>query len=224
MSSEGTPRIIVEQNGPYLVRGNAPLVEKSEEMSEFGEPITWIRGEVLRSSGNYTLCRCGKSNNKPFCDDTHEQIGFEGTETADTGQIADRRKTFRSPKISIKDDHSLCMHAGFCATRITDIWKMRGQSNDSEVRAEIIAMIERCPSGTLAYTLDPGGEVQEPNLPTEVAIIPNGPIWITGHIPVERSDGQPLETRNRVTLCRCGASSKMPLCDGSHKEIGFIAP
>ncbi|RUA28516.1 MAG: iron-binding protein, partial [Chloroflexi bacterium] len=63
----------------------------------------------------------------------------------------------------------------------------------------------------------------EPDLPKEVGVIPNGPIWITGGIPVQRSDGPPLETRNRVTLCRCGASSKAPLCDGTHKDIGFSA-
>ena len=65
IASEETPRIVVERNGPYIVRGNVPLVEKSEEMSEFGEPLTWIRGEVLRETGNYALCRCGKSNKKP---------------------------------------------------------------------------------------------------------------------------------------------------------------
>lgn len=224
IASEETPRIVVERNGPYIVRGNVPLVEKSEEMSEFGEPLTWIRGEVLRETGNYALCRCGKSNKKPFCDDTHEEIGFEGTEAADTGQIADRRQTSRSPKIFIKDDHSLCMHSGFCGTRLTNIWEMRSKSNDSEVLAEIIAMIDRCPSGTLTYTLERDGEIIEPDLPKEVGVIPSGPIWTTGGIPVQRSDGPPLETRNRVTLCRCGASPKTPLCDGTHKDIGFSAP
>jgi hypothetical protein len=101
---------------------------------------------------------------------------------------------------------------------------MRAESDDGKVLAEIIAMIDRCPSGTLTYTLEPEGEMMEPDLPKEVGVIPNGPIWITGGIPVERSDGQPIETRNRVTLCRCGASSKMPLCDGTHKDIGFSAP
>ena len=85
-------------------------------------------------------------------------------------------------------------------------------------------MIDRRPSGTLAYILELGGEIVERDLCKEVGIIRDGPIWITGGIPVERSDGQPLETRNRVTLCRCGASPKIPLCDGSHKEIGFTAP
>lgn len=184
------------------MRGGPPLVEKSEEMSEFSEPLSWIRGEALRFGGNYALCRCGKCNKKPFYDDTHEEIGFEGTEAADTGPISDRWTTFDGPKIVIQDDHSICMHSGFCGTRITNISKMQANSDKSEVLAEITAMIDRCPSGILAYILEPGGEIIERDRPKEVAIIPDNPIWITGGIPVERSDGHPLETRNRVYLWR----------------------
>jgi len=46
-------------------------------------------------------------------------------------------------------------------------------------------------------------------------------LWASGAIPVERSDGEPFEARHRVTLCRCGGSANKPLCDGTHKEIGF---
>ena len=35
------------------------------------------------------------------------------------------------------------------------------------------------------------------------------------------ADGTTYETRNRVTLCRCGASKNKPLCDGSHGDVGF---
>ena len=97
------------------------------------------------------------------------------------------------------------------------------QTDDTQVRSQVMAMIERCPSGALSYSLEPGGENIEPDLPVEIALVPDGPLWVSGGIPVERSDGQPLETRNRVTLCRCGASKNKPLCDGSHKEIGFTA-
>ena len=80
-------------------------------------------------------------------------------------------------------------------------------------------MIERCPSGALTYEVD--GEIIEPSLPAEIAVIPDGPLWVSGGITVERADGTELETRNRVTLCRCGQSGAKPLCDGSHKEAGF---
>ena len=98
---------------------------------------------------------------------------------------------------------------------------MLADSEDSQVRAQIMSMIEKCPSGTLTYTLEPGGDIIEPDLPREISVIPDGPMWVSGGITVERGDGKPLETRNRVTLCRCGHSSIKPLCDGTHKEVGF---
>jgi uncharacterized Fe-S cluster protein YjdI len=45
------------------------------------------------------------------------------------------------------------MHAGFCGNRVSNVWQMTQDSADTQVRAQIIAMIERCPSGALSYTI-----------------------------------------------------------------------
>jgi CDGSH-type Zn-finger protein len=214
-------KITVRPNGPYIVRGGIPLVRKEQVMSEYGEPLTWKKVDVLTTESTYRLCRCGQSKTKPFCDSTHTLVDFDGHETADTGPIADRETTFTGQRIAVGDDHSLCVHSGFCGNRITNIWKMLKDPDDSVVRGQIMAMVEKCPSGTLTFALEADGEVVEPDLPKEIAVIPDGPLWVSGGIPVERRDGQPLETRNRMTLCRCGASSNKPFCDGTHKEIGF---
>jgi CDGSH-type Zn-finger protein len=190
-------------------------------MSEHGEPLTWKREVVLSTEGTYRLCRCGQSSTKPFCDGTHTLVEFDGLETADPGLIADREEIFEGEKIEVRDDHSLCSHSGFCGNRKTKIWQMLADSGDSIVRGQIMAMVEKCPSGTLTFTLGPDSEVIEPDLPKEIGVIPDGPLWVSGGIPVERRDGQPLETRNRMTLCRCGASANKPFCDGSHESVGF---
>ncbi len=218
---ENLQKITVESNGPYRVQGDIPLVRKSPIMSEHGEPLTWKKEEQIRAPSVFFLCRCGQSRNKPFCDDSHEDISFDGSEAADTGPISDRESNFEGTGITVKDDRSLCMHAGFCGTRITNVWKMIQETEDTQIRAQVMAMIERCPSGALSYSVPPEGEVVEPDLPKEVAITPDGPLWVSGWIPIERADGQPLETRNRVTLCVCGESKKKPLCDGTHKSIAF---
>jgi len=219
--AEEVQKITVRPRGPYLVRGGIPLVRKTPIMSEHGEPLTWEKTGVLSTADVYRLCRCGQSSNKPFCDGTHTLEGFDGTETADTGPIADREDNLQGDRIVVKDDRSLCVHAGFCGNRITNLWKMVPETADPQVRAQVMAMVEQCPSGRLSFALDADSENVEPDLPKEIAVIPDGPLWISGGIPVERRDGQPFETRNRVTLCRCGASSNKPLCDGTHKEVGF---
>jgi CDGSH-type Zn-finger protein len=54
---EGEPVIFVAPNGPYLVTGGPELLDTE-------------RGEGA-STEHFTLCRCGGSKNKPFCDGTH---------------------------------------------------------------------------------------------------------------------------------------------------------
>jgi CDGSH-type Zn-finger protein len=49
----------------------------------------------------------------------------------------------------------------------------------------------------------------------------NGPMIVKGLDNFIDSDGQRLETKPAMGLCRCGASSNKPWCDGSHKNIGF---
>ncbi len=217
--AEEIQRITVRPNGPYTVRGGIPLVLKSPVASEHGEPLNWKKEAVLSTENVYFLCRCGQSTTKPFCDGTHARTDFEGIETADTGPIADRSVFHKGERIVVQDDRSLCMHAGFCGNQVTNIWKMIEQTDDTQVRAQLMAMVDRCPSGALSFALEPDAEIVEPDLPKEVAVIPDGPLWISGGIPVTRSDGQPLETRNRVTLCRCGASTNKPFCDGKHKQL-----
>jgi CDGSH-type Zn-finger protein len=49
----------------------------------------------------------------------------------------------------------------------------------------------------------------------------SGPLWLQGGIPIVAADGFEYEVRNRVTLCRCGASKNKPFCDGTHATIKF---
>jgi CDGSH-type Zn-finger protein len=56
------PSIAVIEDGPLWVRGGIPI-ESSD-------------GTTYEVRNRVTLCRCGYSNNKPFCDGTHKVIGF----------------------------------------------------------------------------------------------------------------------------------------------------
>ena len=212
-------KIIIQSNGPYAVRGAVPLVSRSPVLSEQGEPLDWKKNDDLSTKDVYLLCRCGQSNEQPFCDGTHIMVGFDGTEAADTSSIADRAVTLGGDNLVVKDDRSICDHSGFCSNRVTTVWKMIEAEDNRQKQAEIIAMIERCPSGALSYALNVNDEAVEQDLRKEVSVIPDGPLWVTGGVDIERSDGQPFETRNRVTLCRCGASKIKPYCDGSHKKL-----
>jgi CDGSH-type Zn-finger protein len=53
--------------------------------------------------------------------------------------------------------------------------------------------------------------------------VTNGPYLVTGPIELRDADGKVLPTKSKVWLCRCGASTKKPFCDGTHSKIGFQA-
>ena len=213
-----SPTIVATPNGPLLVKGSAPLYRRRAVLSEHGEPLTWETTERIETRSQYALCRCGQSSRKPFCDGTHAKVGFIAEESAiDT--YADRSSELGGTGLTVSDDRSICAHAGFCGTRVTNVWKQIGKTGDSTVRSQVIGMVERCPSGAL--TLRFGDNAVEPLMPQAIAIIDDGPLWVTGGIPVTASSGEQIESRNRVTLCRCGASSNKPHCDGSHSRVGF---
>lgn len=224
-------RIAVTKNGPYSVEGGIPLIRKTQLVSEYGEPLTWKHeGKIDALEDWYCLCRCGQTTCPPFCDGTHQKIGFEGTETADTSTTESRAMEFPgSTRIIVKKDLSLCTVAGFCGLRDTSIAELITESNDTRTRSLVIAMVEHCPSGALTYRMEPDKPDIEPDFPQQIAmtieITSEGPIagslWVTGGILVERSDGQPFETRNRVTLCNCGHSCNKPLCDGTHRDLAY---
>lgn len=52
----------------------------------------------------------------------------------------------------------------------------------------------------------------------------NGPLIVEGPVELFDTDGNKIMVeKNRIALCRCGASSNKPFCDGTHSQIGFQA-
>lgn len=56
-----------------------------------------------------------------------------------------------------------------------------------------------------------------------IDIIKNGPFIVNGTVELKDSDGNAYPPKQRLALCRCGASTKKPFCDGTHSKIGFEA-
>jgi CDGSH-type Zn-finger protein len=63
-------------------------------------------------------------------------------------------------------------------------------------------------------------DVPDPAGPPALALKPNGPVRVAGKVEVTYDDA-PLDTGGRVSLCRCGESRCQPVCDSSHKVVGY---
>ncbi len=224
-------RIVVRPNGPYIVEGDIPLVRKTQVVSEYGEPLTWEKQEMLLTeAGEYHLCRCGESRHFPFCDGTHRAVSFKGPDSAGPDGSPRRMLTYVGTGIIVKKDPALCMLSGFCGMRGLSIDQLVAATNDTKIRALVMAMVERCPSGSLTYRITEDGPDIEPDLPQQIAVTTeitsdgpiDGPLWVTGSVAVEQPDGHCLENQNRLTLCNCGYSSCKPYCDGTHRVLALV--
>ena len=58
-----------------------------------------------------------------------------------------------------------------------------------------------------------------------IRIMENGPIKVEGEFKLIGSDGQQMGdgTWMKMAFCRCGRSTKLPLCDGSHRHDSKLA-
>jgi CDGSH-type Zn-finger protein/uncharacterized Fe-S cluster protein YjdI len=70
--------IRLTRNGPLHIRGDFTIVNSA--------------GEIVANDSRATLCRCGASANKPFCDNSHIAIGFQAPATIDDPQTITQRE------------------------------------------------------------------------------------------------------------------------------------
>jgi len=219
-SNHDKPWIKITLNGPYVVTGGIPLSTQSIVVDKEGYSCEWLEGKKYETPSRYSLCRCGNSKNKPFCDGSHIEHRFDGTETASREHYSDRARRIEGPEMLLTDVKELCAGARFC-DRAGSIWHLVRQSGDPEAMRIAIEEANNCPSGRLVIW-NKNGSAIENNLNQAIALIEDpqrrclGPIWVQGGIPIESADGRIYEVRNRVTLCRCGMSLNKPFCDASH--------
>lgn len=140
---DGGPAETAPLVNTLTVRENGPLAVHA--------PVT-ISGQD--AGMRVTLCRCGASKRKPFCDGSHAAAGFTATGEPPTRE---------SQPLAARD-------------------------------------------GAVA-----------------VGPIPNGPLKIQGPLEIVSGTGRTIDRVKECWLCRCGASSSKPFCDGTHKRLGFVA-
>ncbi|MCL2606539.1 MAG: CDGSH iron-sulfur domain-containing protein, partial [Coriobacteriia bacterium] len=222
-------RIDVMKDGSYKVSGRVPLSIMTLTRNAQKEAIGWEEKQVLPVKDVYMLCRCGHSENKPYCDGNHVKENFDGTEVASKEPFEVGAKQIRGGDHILHDNIKFCVGAEFC-DRLGGVWQLTEASEencglaDPDDAAHYVKKAHQfateeaclCPSGRLVMhriTEDGADIVIEPAYDKPgIALIEDpvykssGAIWVRGGIKIYDANGEPYETRNRVTLCRCGAS------------------
>jgi CDGSH-type Zn-finger protein len=112
--NEKIGRIQVVKDGPYLVFGSLPLVAQKIVPDKDNYLLAWKETKKYPAKKSYSLCRCGKSKTKPFCDGTHVQAGFDGTETADNKSFKSKAEKYVGQDLVLLDAVEYCASAHFC--------------------------------------------------------------------------------------------------------------
>lgn len=179
------PKILPLPNGPYyLINDMQPKVVYN---------LQNFKGEPLSTTVGIALCRCGASKNKPFCDGTHNVIGFSSAnrtldENDDTKKTAikDKRRDYPGKEITVHDNRKICSHAAECVNNLSSVFKLGSRpwiNPDASKMNDIVDVVRRCPSGALSYSID-GVEYRDPEEQRNpiVTVLKNGPYHITGGI------------------------------------------
>ncbi|GAK53881.1 zinc finger domain-containing protein [Candidatus Moduliflexus flocculans] len=209
------PQIKCSLDGPYVLND---FIEREVAYLQNEQ------GEKYCRTVGVSLCRCGGSKNKPFCDGTHKQIGFSDKNSADS--TLDKRQNFEGKEITIHFNRALCSSSERCVHGLPSVFVAGGKPwirPDGDTVAKIIATIKQCPSGALSYSID-GVEYRDQVREPMITVAKNGPYEVTGSIELANPPTLcECASTEHYTLCRCGASKNKPFCDGTHWEINFTS-
>ena len=134
------------------------------------------------------------------------------------------KRSYSTAAIEVHWDSGRCIHTGWCSKALIDVFNPEQRpwiQLDSGTLDEIVAVVEKCPSGALTYTRLDGGADEELHGSASIVPWPNGPYFVRGSFSVTDRHGNEFETGPRATLCRCGQSENQPFCDLSHRDSGF---
>jgi CDGSH-type Zn-finger protein/uncharacterized Fe-S cluster protein YjdI len=121
-------------------------------------------------------------------------------------------------------DERLCIHISECGRAKGELFvggRKPWCQPDLTTVAEVVDVVERCPSGALVYEVKDGKTVERPAARNAIAVAYNGPLFVRGDLAIEGAPADMPGVRFRAALCRCGQSKNKPFCDNSHEAAGF---
>ncbi len=137
-----------------------------------------------------------------------------------------RERVYEYPgeEIDVSWNQGLCIHIGECGRSQGDLFVGGRQPwcQPDMIHVDNVAeIVERCPSGALAYQFKDGSVTETPAGENTVVTSYRGPLFVRGDLQIEGASDKKPGVRFRAALCRCGQSKNKPFCDNTHIEVEF---
>ncbi len=211
-------RIVVVHNGPYVPDDSIALVDHL--------------GVSIAAQTPVRLCRCGQSQTKPFCDDSHLRRGF--IDNKDPRRVPDKLDIHEGQQAHVFDNRGTCAHSGFCTDRLNSVFHLGQEPFVSPSGArldDLMNAVRRCPSGALGIGFGPARDagLSDMHRTPQIEVSRDGPYRVTGNVALVDETGANIPQNagaslEHFSLCRCGSSLNKPFCSGMHWSVGFRDP
>ena len=130
-------------------------------------------------------------------------------------------RAYTAPGVTVFYDRGRCLHFAECVRglpQVFDVAKRPWIQPQNASADEVAEVVRRCPSGALHYRLEEGPP-EQPEQPTRVEFVSNGPISLRGDLSIDVPAGRMREAR--ASLCRCGRTENEPFCDSACSRTGW---
>jgi CDGSH-type Zn-finger protein/uncharacterized Fe-S cluster protein YjdI len=132
------------------------------------------------------------------------------------------QEIYEGAAVAVINRSGRCIHSRQCVLGRPDAFVPNAVGPwirpDAVSAEEVIAVVERCPSGALGYERRDGGPAERPPGVNAVRLQQDGPLAFYGELNIA-GDASSF----RATLCRCGQSQNKPYCDNAHIAAAFSA-
>ena len=132
-------------------------------------------------------------------------------------------RAYTAPGVTVYYDRGRCLHFAECVRGLPEVFDARKRpwiQPENAPAEEVAEVVRRCPSGALHYQLEEGPP-EQPEQPTHVEFVSNGPINLRGDLSMEVSAARMREVR--ASLCRCGRTENEPFCDNACSRTGWTS-
>ncbi len=205
MHEDNKPEITFTINTPYLISD----LLKFQDRHNNPYPVKPVM----------SICRCGESADKPFCDGSHRENGINGEKQPDRTPY--KWRDYFGKEITVHFNAGLCSHDGSCMEAAPGVFNKEKRPwiyPDGAAPEEVIRAIELCPSGALTYTISGEHHIVRYTGETLIKASKKGPIEVCGEIELKDDQNTQPERYDWYVLCGCGQSKNKPFCDGQHLE------
>ena len=135
------------------------------------------------------------------------------------------KKEYQEGDLTVVWKPGLCFHSKNCVKGLPRVFNPDQKpwiQTEHASEEELATTINKCPSGALSYRWRSDKSKNSSDM-VEIETMKDGPVIIKGKVKLTVGGVKKDHDSEVTALCRCGASSNKPFCDGAHKSAGFQA-